>query len=299
MVCTIEISNLTKIFKGKKAVDDVSFTVSEGEVVALLGPNGAGKSTTMHMMLGLLEPSAGTAKLFGLEPNDRRVRERIGVMPQHINLIDALKVKELISLFRNYYANPLSLEELVGITGLTGNELSKRTDKLSGGQKRQVGFMLSLAGNPDVLFFDEPTVGMDSTVRKKFWKKVKELSAEGKTILFSTHYLQEADDIATRIILFNKGKVIADGSPEEIKINHLQQTVSFRAKESIHEGQLDKLPNVKAVNVVNGSYSILTDNADAVLAELFAMKIGIKDIGIKRGSLDDVFEQLTDKEGVS
>ncbi|QTD42937.1 ABC transporter ATP-binding protein [Sporosarcina sp. Te-1] len=295
----VQITNLTKEFKGKRAVDDVSFSVQRGEIVAILGPNGAGKSTTMLMMLGLLKPTSGEAKLFQAVPDSRAVHERIGVMLQQVSLMDALKVKELLALFQSYYPDPLSMEKLVELTGMTPGELDKRTEKLSGGQKRRVGFALALAGNPDLLFFDEPTVGMDSTARKQFWQTVKELAEQGKTILFSTHYLQEADDIATRIILFNQGKVIADGSPMEIKRSLLRQSISFKMNETIRKENLTNMQEVLAVIEDKGRLTIMTENPDFVLRSLFELKIRLEDIAIEKGRLEDAFEQLTVEQEVS
>lgn len=294
----IEVHKLSKEFKGLKAVDDVSFSIGRGEIVAFLGPNGAGKSTTMLMLLGLLNPTSGYAKLFNENPKARMVRERIGVMLQHVSLMDTLKVRELLVLFKSYYRSSLSMEQLVEISGLQGSELKKRTEKLSGGQRQRVGFALALVGNPDLLFFDEPTVGMDSTSRKKFWEKVKKLAKEGKTIIFSTHYLQEADNIATRILLFHKGKVVADSSPETIKRKMLKQTVSFKLDGPFPQREL-LLNRDEVVDVVEekGRVSIVTHNSDAVLAILFAEKMDVSDITIEKGSLEDAFERLTEEQG--
>lgn len=294
----IEVHKLSKEFKGLKAVEDVSFSIGRGEIVAFLGPNGAGKSTTMLMLLGLLNPTSGYVKLFNENPKSRKVRERIGVMLQHVSLMDTLKVRELLVLFKSYYRSSMSMEQLVEITGLQGSELNKRTEKLSGGQRQRVGFALALVGNPDLLFFDEPTVGMDSTSRKKFWEKVKGLAKEGKTIIFSTHYLQEADNIATRILLFHKGKVVADSSPETIKRNMLKQTVSFKLNGPFLQREL-LLNRDEVVGVVEekGRVSIVTHNSDAVLAILFAEKMDVSDITIEKGSLEDAFERLTEEQG--
>lgn len=298
METIVEIKNLSKDFKGKKAVEDVSFSIQPGEVVAILGPNGAGKSTSILMMLGLLHPTSGEVLLFNQQPKHQKVRERIGVMLQQVSLMDALKVKEVLALFRSYYPNPLSLEEMIRLTGLGESELSKRTEKLSGGQKRRVSFALAMAGNPDLVFFDEPTVGMDSTSRKEFWARVRQLSNEGKTILFSTHYLQEADDVATRILLFNRGKLIADGSPSTIKQRLLKKTVSFTA-EVFPKEQFLTLDHVSDIFEEKGRIVIQTDDTDLVLSSLFTEGIKVSDISIDKGRLEDAFEQLTIEQGVS
>ncbi|MCG7345717.1 ABC transporter ATP-binding protein [Sporosarcina sp. ACRSL] len=299
METIVECKNLTKEFKGKKAVDDVSFSIQSGEVVAILGPNGAGKSTTILMMLGLLHPTSGEVSLFNQSPHHQKVRERIGVMLQQVSLMDALKVKEVLAVFRSYYPNPLSMEEMIRLTGLQEHELKKRTEKLSGGQKRRVSFALAMAGNPDLVFFDEPTVGMDSTARKQFWTKVQQLSKAGKTVLFSTHYLQEADDVATRILLFDEGKLIADGSPVTIKQRLLKKTVSFKAEGIFPFERFLSMECVSDIQSENGKIVIQTDDTDHVLLSLFSEGIPISDISIDKGRLEDAFEQLTVEQGVS
>lgn len=293
MEYAVDIKQLTKVFKDNKAVDNVSFSIKRGEIVAILGPNGAGKSTTMLLMLGLLQPTNGEAKLFNADAKEKKIREKIGVMLQEVSLMDGLKVKEIIGLFRSYYPNPLSIDKLVRLTGLSDEDLNKRTEKLSGGQKRRVGFALALAGNPDLLFFDEPTVGMDISARKVFWETVRELADKGKTIIFSTHYLQEADDVAERIILFNKGKVIADGKPEELKGNLLKQSVSFVVNGPFSKGNFLQLPQVSDVYVKGGRTFIITSNTDSVLAKIFADQLLVHDIAIENGRLEEAFEQLT------
>ena len=293
MEYAVDIKQLTKVFKEKKAVDDVSFSIKRGEIVAILGPNGAGKSTTMLLILGLLQPTNGEAKLFNADAKEKKIREKIGVMLQEVSLMDGLQVKEIIGLFRSYYPNPLSIEKLIRLTGLSKEDLNKRTDKLSGGQKRRVGFALALAGDPDLLFFDEPTVGMDISARKVFWETVKELADNGKTIIFSTHYLQEADDVAERIILFNKGKVIADGKPEELKGNLLKQSVSFVVDGSFPKETFLQLPYVSNVYDKGDRTFIITSNTDLVLAKIFAEQLLVHDIAIEKGRLEEAFEQLT------
>ncbi|MCJ8008411.1 ABC transporter ATP-binding protein [Lederbergia wuyishanensis] len=289
----IDIKGLTKSFKDKKAVADVTFTINRGEIVAILGPNGAGKTTTMLMMLGLLSPTKGDVKIFGVDAKSKNVREKIGVMLQEVSIMDGLKVKEIISLIRNYYPNPYSLDYLIQITGLNEDDLKKRTEKLSGGQKRRVGFALALAGNPDILFFDEPTVGMDISARKIFWETVKELAKQGKTIIFSTHYLQEADDVANRILLFKEGTIIADGTPDEIKKKLSKQSVSFITKGVIPRKMFLEHPFVTDMYDKDGRIYIMTEDTDLVLARIFDLKLNVKDIRVEKGRLEEAFEQLT------
>jgi ABC-2 type transport system ATP-binding protein len=289
----VEINGLTKKFKEKTAVDDVTFSIKRGEIVAILGPNGAGKSTTMLMMLGLLNSTNGEAKLFGASTKETKIRERLGVMLQEVSLMDGLKVKELLQMVRGYYPDPFSLEQLCRLTGLTEEDLNKRTEKLSGGQKRRVGFAMAVAGNPDLLFFDEPTVGMDISSRKVFWDTVKELADEGKTIIFSTHYLQEADDVAERIILFNKGKIVADGTPGEIKNQLLKRSVSFTTNVQLPKELFLQYPSVSDVVFKNGRMVIVTEDTDLILSKIFEKKLDAHDIFVDRGRLEEAFEQLT------
>ncbi|WP_066293600.1 ABC transporter ATP-binding protein [Bacillus sp. FJAT-29937] len=296
MESIIVLDYVTKTFKNKKAVNNISLTINRGEIVAILGPNGAGKTTTIMMMLGLLEPSEGRINLFGMQPKDKKVREKIGAMLQEVSVIDALTVKEIIQLFRSYYPNPLGFEELVALTGLKADELKKRADKLSGGQKRRLGFALAMAGNPDLLFFDEPTVGLDITSRKRFWETIGILKERGKTIIFTTHYLQEADDASERIILFHNGSIIEDGTPKEIKAKLTKQSISFTASESISIEKLKQLPTVSHVNEEGNRIVIEAENTDLVLARLFEQKIQISRVEINQGRLDDAFSQLTENK---
>ena len=296
----VVLKNVTKTFQQKKAVDDVSFSIGKGRTIAILGPNGAGKSTTIKMMLGLLAPTEGTVQLFYQQPQEKAVREKIGVMLQEVSVMDGLRVQEILELFRSYYPQPLEMEELIAFSGFEREELKKRTERLSGGQKRRLSFALALAGNPDLLFFDEPTVGMDTTARRLFWETVDTLKKRGKTIVFSTHYLQEADDIADRILLFNHGKVVADGTPMEIKRKISKRSVSFTDDKTISLDVLCRLPHVQNVYRHKDRIYIETDNTDKVMFGLVERAIKVNNIEIEQGRLDEAFEQLTmqHKEGL-
>lgn len=246
----IEINSVSKTFKHKKAVNNVSFHVGKGQIVALLGPNGAGKTTMISMMLGLKDPSEGSVSIFGKSPKHRAVRNRLGAMLQEVSVIDSISVEEAIDLFRSYYTNPIAKETLLQLSNLE-SEKKQRCEKLSGGQKRRLNFALALAGNPDLLFLDEPTVGMDITSRKTFWETIRKLASEGKTILLTTHYLEEADALADRILLFANGEIIADGTPDEMKATISRKTISFYAKEDIPTSLLKGLPHVTEVSFMN------------------------------------------------
>lgn len=294
-----ELRQVTKMFGSKKAVNQVSFTIEKGSITAILGPNGAGKSTAISMLLGLKDASEGEVLLFGHSPKDLKVREKIGAMLQEVSVMDGLRTREIINFIRGYYPNPLTLDEIANLSGLTHEELNTWAVKMSGGQKRKLSFALAIAGNPELLFFDEPTVGLDTTARRQFWKTVRQLANQGKTILFTTHYLQEADDMADRILLFHQGQVTADGTPEEIKAKLTRRSISFvvdadheQVKKLLHE-----VPGVTDVYEQGGRLNAVTDDTDTALAALFRAGLAVHDVRIDQGSLDEAFDQLTMEQG--
>lgn len=289
----VSLTNVTKVFQHKTAVNQVSMSIGKGEVVAILGPNGAGKTTTISMILGLLKPTAGEIKLFQLQPYEKQVREKIGTMLQEVSVIPGLKVSEILELIRSYYPNPLSIKELITLTGLTEQDLKTRAEKLSGGQKRRLSFALALAGNPELIIFDEPTVGMDITSRNRFWQTVQMLAEQGKTIIFSTHYLQEADEMAGRIILFNEGKIVADGTPMEIKSRISKQIVSFLVNPEQSLNKLYQHSEIDQIYRKNERVFVEAANTDRILELIFEERLGAYDIQIERGKLEEAFEQLT------
>lgn len=306
MTTIIELKSVVKTFKGKKAVDGIDITIEKGTITALLGPNGAGKTTTMSMMLGLLQPNQGSVSLLGGLPTDRSIRDRIGVMLQEVAVMDGLKAKELLDLFRSYYSRPADRDYLIKLSGLSPADLNRSGEKMSGGQRRSLGFALAMAGNPDVLFFDEPTVGLDTTARRRFWNEVRQLAKQGKTILFSTHYLEEADSEADRILLFDQGKVVADGTPEEIKRTLVKRSVSFLPTEA--DADLRKrisslfglrMENGAETGESNGRIVVTAEDTDTVLRILIESGLGIRDIRVDVGRLDTAFEQLTYKREIN
>ncbi|UNL84826.1 ABC transporter ATP-binding protein [Priestia koreensis] len=293
MTEVVKVEGISKRFGEKEAVSDVSFSIQRGEVVALLGPNGAGKTTMISMILGLMKPTGGNLHLFSQQPMQKSVREQVGTMLQEVSVPLGLKVKEILEMVRHYYKNPLSMNELIAYTGLSDKDLKTRAEKLSGGQKRRLNFALALAGNPSLLIFDEPTVGMDIESRKRFWDTIKLLSHQGKTILFTTHYLQEADDVAERILLFHNGRIAADGAPSSIKARLTKQFVSF-----CYEGPTDVLDGLYPNQWMfrSGRVFVETIDTDEVLFTLFQKNLHVSQIEIERGKLEDAFRELTTKE---
>lgn len=295
METIMELKHVSKTFRDKQAVRNISFSIKKGSITAILGPNGAGKTTTLSMILGLLDPSEGEITVFGKHPKDGAVRAQTGAMLQEVSIMDRLKVREVLDLVRSYYPQPMELESLIALTGLKDNDLKRYTEKLSGGQKRSLGFALAMAGNPDLLFFDEPTVGLDISARRRFWEGVRKLAAQGKTIIFTTHYLQEADDAADRILLFHQGTLVADGTPEEIKSRIVKRTVSFLPQEDgpAFRERLKSLPILSDYFDKEGRIYVAAEDTDLALEAIFANRLAVKNILIEQGRLEEAFEQLT------
>src|SRR3979409_1633507 len=235
-----ELIDATKKYGEVEAIKGVTIRIQLGEVVAMLGPNGAGKTTSISLLLGLRKPSSGQALLFGLAPTNLLARSRVGVMLQESGVPQMLKVREIVDLFRSYYPKPLPRERAIAMAGLEekANALVK---ELSGGQRQRLYFALAVCGNPDVLFLDEPTVGMDVEGRRSFIERIAEFAQLGRTVVLTTHYLEEADQLAKRVIVIDRGGVMAGASPEVIKSKVAGKKVRFVAPE-IHERNLEGLP---------------------------------------------------------
>ena len=295
MPSLMQVSNLSKSYGKHLSVNNINFNIEKGHCIALLGPNGAGKTTTLSMLLGLLEPTEGSVKVFGLPPKAIRVREQTGAMLQEVSVMDRLKVREILSLIRSYYPQRMEMEVLLKAAGLTPADLNRYAEKLSGGQKRSLSFALALVGNPELLIFDEPTVGLDTTARRHFWEMVRGFADQGKTILFTTHYLQEAEDNADRILLFSRGVLAADGSPAEIKARLVKKSLSFLplGDPGLMRGQLLELPAVEACYEKNGRLHVTTEDTDEALRAIFSSVLAVQDVLIDQGKLDEAFEQLT------
>ena len=287
----IELENVSKIYKAKKAVDNLSLKVEKGTVFALLGPNGAGKTTTISMILGMRQPTSGKVKLLGGDPKDIRVRDRIGAMLQDVSVIDSLKVSETIDLFRSYYSKPQSLQTLLQISGLEKDK-DKMATALSGGQQRRLGFALAAAGDPEVIFLDEPTVGMDVTSRQLFWDTIRAMADRGRTVVLTTHYLEEADNLADRIVVINNGAIVADGTPSQIKAATTGRAISFTAGAGVTTEALRALPGVEKVEWNGHRAKLHSADTDRLIRLLIERKVDMRDIEIQSGGLEDAFQAL-------
>src|SRR6516164_8876811 len=225
---------LTKTYGSVTALRNIDFELRRGELLALLGPNGAGKTTLVRMLLGLAKPDSGSVTVFGADPRNEDLRYGVGAMLQVARVPETLKVREHIDLFSSYYPKPLPVAETLRIAGLEALE-NRRFGELSGGQRQRVLFGISICGDPDLLFLDEPTVGLDVEARRLMWAQIRALVALGKTVLLTTHYLHEADALADRILVLQHGAIVAEGTPAEIKARTIGKQVRFSSRLSVEE----------------------------------------------------------------
>jgi ABC-2 type transport system ATP-binding protein len=290
----VELVGASKRYGEVRALHDVSLAIEPGEVVAMLGPNGAGKTTSISLMLGSRQPTAGKARLFGLDPRDLKARSRIGVMLQESGVPGMLKVEELVGLFASYYPSPLKASEAIAIAGL--EEKSKALVKdLSSGQRQRLYFALAVCGNPDVLFLDEPTVGMDVEGRRRFLQEIGEFASRGRTIVLTTHYLEEADQLARRVIVIDRGDVIADSTPAAIKARVAGKRVSFLSSKPITASDLEGLP-LKSQQVEDHRVRLLTNEPEAVLRGLFRRGVEMNELEVVGADLEEAFLAMTRHE---
>ena len=288
-----QLVNATKRYGGVEALKGISLDIELGEVVAMLGPNGAGKTTSISLLLGLRQPTSGKALLFGLKPDDLNARSRIGVMLQESGIPAVLKVRELVDLFRSYYPKPMARDRAIAMAGL-GEKANAQVKELSGGQKQRLYFALAVCGDPDVLFLDEPTVGMDVEGRRSFIERIAEFIQMGRTVILTTHYLEEADQLAKRVIVIDRGLVIADASPQEIKSKVAGKRVRF-ASTALQEKDLEGLP-VSSSTIEDHKVQLLTNQPEVVLRELFRRGVEMSDLEVSGADLEDAFISLTTRK---
>jgi ABC-2 type transport system ATP-binding protein len=280
----------SKTFGEVQALRQVNFAVRAGELVALLGPNGAGKTTAVKLFLGLAKPTSGTVSVFGGDPIHAEVRTRIGAMLQVAKVPETLRVREHIDLFSSYYPNPLPLAETLAAAGL--QDIKDRVfGELSGGQRQRVLFALALCGDPDILFLDEPTVGLDVESRRVLWEEIRKLIARGKTVLLTTHYLEEADALADRVVVINRGEIIAEGTPAEIKASTAGRRI--RCVSSLDIETVRSLPGVNEVRRDRDALEIRAASAEPILRELLARDTGLSGVEVTSAGLEEAFLALT------
>jgi len=288
------LENVNKNYGSVRALHGVDFRVRAGEVVALLGPNGAGKTTAVKLLLGLMLPNSGRARVFGGDPTNPENRMRTGAMLQVGRVPETLRVHEHIDLFSSYYQKPMAKAEVLAAVGL--EKLSDRKfGDLSGGQKQRVLFALAICGDPDLLFLDEPTVGLDVEARRMLWDEIRKMVARGKTVLLTTHYLQEADALADRVAVINQGEIIAEGSPTEIKAKTAGKRI--RCITSLAINTLRQIPGVTEAKEDREAVELHAIEAEPVVRELLARDAQLCGLEVTSAGLEEAFLALTRDTG--
>ncbi|MFC7622762.1 ABC transporter ATP-binding protein [Microlunatus sp. GCM10028923] len=291
----LTLTGVRKSYGPVTAVRDVDLRIEPGEIVALLGPNGAGKSTLNEMILGLIQPDAGRVRVFGSDPLIAVRDGRVGAMLQAGALLTECTVRELLALMHGLHAHPLPLDEVIERAELA-DFLKTRTERLSGGQAQRVRYALALLPDPELMILDEPTVAMDVELRRRFWTSMRDFTADGRTVLFATHYLEEADQAADRIVVLAAGSVVADGSGDVIKSRVSGKIIGLAADPALDLDVLAGLPGVVRVARVGARLELTCDDSDLALRALLASEPAAREIEVTAASLEDAFLALTRTE---
>jgi ABC-2 type transport system ATP-binding protein len=293
----IVLSRLSKSYGNVHAVRSVDLAIAPGETVAILGPNGAGKTTTIEMVLGLTRPDSGTVTLFGKSPAQAVAAGAVGGMLQTGALVDYLSVRELVTMVASVYPRPLPVERAMRLAGVT-EFAERRTNKLSGGQTQRVRFAIALVSNPDLFMLDEPTAAVDVEGRREFWASIRAVAAEGKTVIFATHYLEEADAYADRIVLMARGRIVADGPATEIKAKVSGRIIRATIPVAGPAGPADTAALAALPGMTNaerhGEAVILTcADSDLTLRALLSRFPAARDIEVAGAGIEEAFMALT------
>lgn len=286
----LELVGVRKSYGELVAVEHLDLSMSAGEVVALLGPNGAGKSTTIDILLGLTRPDSGTARVWGLEPRQACRAGHVGAMLQAGGLLGSVTVKELVQLVRGLSACPLPLAEALALARVE-DVADQRADRLSGGQAQRVRFALAVAGDPDLLVLDEPTVAMDVATRRAFWVSMRDFTDRGRTVLFATHYLEEAEDFSDRAVLMARGRVVADGPTSEVRAAVGGRTITATVPGAPED--LAALPGITSIERRGDVVTMRCADSDATLRALLISQPQAHDVEVRAVGLEDAFLALT------
>ena len=257
----IKVKNITKTIKGKNILNDISFEVNSGECIALIGPNGAGKTTLMNCLLGNKFINSGSIKINSLNPGNQKLKEFLNILSQENVVPEKLKVKELLEFIQKLYKNPLTNEEIDALLRFDESQKANFASKLSGGQKRLLSFIITLIGRPKLIFLDEPTAGMDTSTRIRFWEIVNNLKNKGLTIIYSSHYIEEVEHTADRILVLNKGKLVRDTTPHAMRAEEIEKYFTLPIK------YLDLLKDNDIIN----NLEIKTDNIYRAIGSLYSL----------------------------
>jgi ABC-2 type transport system ATP-binding protein len=299
MQSAIEIGSLQKCYGQTVAVDGLTFNVTAGEIFGLLGPNGAGKTTTVECLLGLRRPDAGEIRLLGMAHADqsRAIRARIGVQLQSTGLLPQLTVREQVQLFADLFPRSLPVDDVVTRVGLT--EMAKTaTRALSGGQRQRLAVALALVNDPDLLFLDEPTTGLDPQARRALWDLVRDLRQAGKTVLLTTHYMEEAEQLCDRVAILDHGRMIELGPPLALIRKYFHETaIEFAAQSDLLSGSLMALPAVSQTRFENEQVTLYSTDVPRTMAAMFGLAstsaLVLRDMSVRQATLEDVFLKLT------
>jgi ABC-2 type transport system ATP-binding protein len=288
-VCA-RLAGVSRRFGGVLALDGIDLDVRAGELLALLGPNGAGKSTAIALLLGLLRPDRGEARLFGLAPHSLAARRRVGVMLQSAAMPETLEVGELLAQTRSYYPDPLDAGDCARIAGIA-DLIGRRYGKLSGGQQRRVQFALAIAGRPRLLFLDEPTVGLDIEARQAMWATIRRFVRDGSAVLLTTHYLEEAEALADRVAVLARGRIVAEGSVRQIRARVSRRRI--RCVSALAAETIGAWPDVRSVCRDGDRFEIVTDDAENVVRQLLGEDAGLSELEVQRAGLAEAFVEIT------
>lgn len=291
----IKVKNITKTIKGKNILNDISFEVNSGECIALIGPNGAGKTTLMNCLLGNKFINSGSIKINSLNPGNQKLKEFLNILPQENVVPEKLKVKELLDFIQKLYKNPLTNEEIDALLRFDDSQKDNFASKLSGGQKRLLSFIITLIGRPKLIFLDEPTAGMDTSTRIRFWEIVNNLKNKGLTIIYSSHYIEEVEHTADRILVLNKGKLVRDTTPHAMRAEEIEKyfTLPIKYLDLLKDSDIIKNLEIKTDNI-----NFLTKKSDEVWNILQQAGCTFKEIEIQnRTLLDSIFVTTKDNGG--
>lgn len=287
----VEVEKLLKTYADKVAVDRISFNIPQGVIFGLLGPNGAGKTTTIEMLEGVKTPDSGTI-LYKGEPIGARFRNEAGIMFQKTTLQDYISVREALNLFRQLYPRKASLDDLIESCSL-GDFLDQNVHKLSGGQLQRVLLAIALVNDPDIVFLDEPTTGLDPQARRNFWDLVEKIKNDGKTVLLTTHYMDEAKTLCDHLLFLDHGKIIASGSPNELLAEHFSDTIIQLPASNIDR---ELLGSTVEYQLQDDCVEIRTDSINETLSKLLASGVNLQGLQVRARNLDDLFLDLTGSE---
>ena len=291
----IKVKNITKTIKGKNILNDISFEVNSGECIALIGPNGAGKTTLMNCLLGNKFINSGSIKINSLNPGNQKLKEFLNILPQENVVPEKLKVKELLDFIQKLYKNPLTNEEIDELLRFDESQKDNFASKLSGGQKRLLSFIITLIGRPKLIFLDEPTAGMDTSTRIRFWEIVNNLKNKGLTIIYSSHYIEEVEHTADRILVLNKGKLVRDTTPHAMRAEEIEKYFTLPIK---YLNLLKDSAIINNLEIKTDNINFLTKKPDEIWNILQQAGCTIKEIEIQnRTLLDSIFVTTKDNGG--